>query len=117
MDSSQASEKLIGEADACLRKLQSLLEIAEKASVTHRSSQTTTLLSNVGQIAKNSSRSLQNWKKDINHGTIIDEQHWVKSTIGHLNALQDSIDGAKKALEARLRYRKAFLIGWIRSIR
>ena len=117
MDSSQASEKLIERADQCLNELQHLTDRAQRALLTHRTSKTTDLLSNVGQSAKNSSRSLQSWKKDSGQSTITDDQQFVNTTIGLFENLNDWIDIAYEALVSRLRYRKAFLIGYISSKR
>ena len=117
MGSSQTSVDLIARADQCLGSLQGLIERTEKASRTHRTPNSTNLLSNVGKSAKDSSRLLQSWKRDSAQGTVTDDQEFINTTVGLFENLQEWIEFAYDALQSRLYYRKAFLIGWLSSKR
>ncbi|KAL8744468.1 MAG: hypothetical protein Q9190_003297 [Brigantiaea leucoxantha] len=117
MDSSQASRKLIDQADECLRLLQDLIERAKEAHRTHRIGSTSDLLTNVDHNAKNSSRLLQTWKRDFGKGRMTNDQQPVNTTNGLFENLRHWIETAYYALDSRLVFRKIFIIGFITSKR
>ena len=102
-------------ADKCLKSLQGLKEGATRRRQSHKTSSAQDLLQSFEQSIDGNLRSLQAWITQIKKGEHTNNDEIVISIRRMLGSLQQYIKDADSALRSRLRHRRIYLIGFIRS--
>ena len=102
-------------ANQCLESLQALKEGVTKRKQSRKTSSTQDLLQNFEQSIDGNLRILQAWITQIRKGEHTSNDEIVIPIRRMLGTLQHYIKDADSALRARLRHRRIYLVGFIKS--